>query len=211
MNAYPAALDEQLEPIPLDDMTEAGHEAAAFLTSKGYEVVSGLTPLYADQISRLSHENSICEYCPKDSKERFTNLDTTREWLSKGRAVYLLIYKQPDTANPELAGYGWIGSKQTSMVPGGETTFSLRVSEHHQGKGLAAPFSRCMLEAAEVTYGAHNMWLETWASNAGAVHIYHKLGFHDVNQKQDERPSLQSLFVSDVRIYMDKSVDTEDS
>jgi ribosomal protein S18 acetylase RimI-like enzyme len=154
----------------------------------------------------MSQEPSIKEYCPKDSSERFTDRQTTAEWLSKKRATYLLL-QTLDDGKLELAGYGWVGTKQSSQVPGGETTFSLRVGEGHQGRGLAAPFSVSMLAAATAMYGAQNMWLETWASNGGAVHIYHKLGFSDVTETHEQRPSLVGHSVADTRIYMAKKDD----
>ena len=59
-----------------------------------------------------------------------------------------------------------------------------------------------MLEAARSVYGAQGLWLETWKSNGGAVHIYHKLGFIDVTEKQDTRPSAAGGTVDDTRVYM---------
>jgi ribosomal protein S18 acetylase RimI-like enzyme len=102
----------------------------------------------------------------------------------------------------QLAGYGWVGAKHSAQVPGGETTFSLRVGENHQGKGLATPFAAALLAGAAVTYGTPHMWLETWASNAGAVHIYEKLGFHTVAEKSDTRPSVNGQMVADTRLFM---------
>jgi len=208
MTPFPASYDNELQPLPLEQMSEAGRQAVQALESKGYLVQAGLTPEYADAIHAMSQEPSIQEYCPKDSGERFTNRQTTAEWLSKGRATYLLLHKR-DNGSLELAGYGWVGAKQSSQVPGGETTFSLRVGEGHQGKGLAAPFSVSMLAAATATYGAEHMWLETWESNGGAVHIYHKLGFSDVAEKPEQRPSVSGHSVADTRIYMTKKNDEQ--
>lgn len=206
MTPFPASYDTELQPLPAQQMSEAGRQAIELLDSKGYEVKAGLTPEYADAIHTLSLEPSIREYCPKDSSERFTDRETTAKWLSKQRATYLLLCRL-DNGDLELAGYGWVGTKQSPEVPGGETTFSLRVGEGHQGKGLAAPFSVSMLEAATATYGSQHMWLETWGSNGGAVHIYHKLGFIDVAEKNEERPSISGHNVADTRIYMTKKDD----
>lgn len=201
MIPFPEHYDQELQPLPLQQMSESSQQAVQTLESKGYIVKAGLTPYYADAINKLSQEPSIKEYCPKDLSERFTTRQTTEQWLSKKRATYLLLHKSDD-GSLDLAGYGWVGTKQSPLVPGGEVTFSVRVSEKHQGKGLAAPFSESMLAAAKATYGASNLWLETWASNGGAVHIYHKLGFNDVAEKPDERPSLVGHKVADTRIYM---------
>jgi GNAT superfamily N-acetyltransferase len=201
MIPFPDAYDTALQPLPAEQMSEAGQQAIESLKSKGYEVQAGLTPEYADAIARLSLEPSIQEYCPKDSSERFTNREATAQWLSKKRATYLLLHRSDD-GSLGLAGYGWVGTKQSPHVPGGETTFSLRVSENHQGKGLAAPFSVAMLAAATATYGAPHIWLETWASNGGAVHIYHKIGFNDVADQAEDRPSRVGPNVPDIRMYM---------
>lgn len=201
MIPFPDHYDDALQAVPVEQMSEAGQQAVASLQGKGYEVQTGLTPEYADAIAAMSREPSIKEYCPKDSSERFTTRETTAQWLSKKRATYLLL-QVLDNGEKQLAGYGWVGAKQTSQVPGGATTFSLRVGENHQGKGLATPFACALLAAAEAVYDAPHMWLETWASNAGAVHIYQKLGFTQVAEKADERPSVSGQMVADTRLYM---------
>jgi ribosomal protein S18 acetylase RimI-like enzyme len=209
MIPFPKTYDSELQTLPAEQMSEAGKQAIESLKTKGYEVCVGLTPEYADAIAVMTQEPSIREYCPKDSSERFTNRETTAAWLSKERATYLLLHKAED-GSTQLAGYGWVGAKQTSHVPGGATTFSLRVSEGHQGKGLASPFSVSMLAAAQAVYDASHMWLETWASNGGAVHIYHKIGFVDVDEVADQRPSISGEQVPDIRIFMKLEQDMED-
>ena len=201
MIPFPDHYDDALQALPAEHMSEAGQQAIESLKEKGYEVQTGLTMEYADAIAVLSREPSIQEYCPKDCSERFASRETTAKWLSKKRATYLLL-QILDDGQKQLAGYGWVGAKQTAQVPGGETTFSLRVGENHQGKGLATPFALAMLAAAEATYGAPHMWLETWASNGGAVHIYNKLGFNTIAEKPDERPSVSGQMVADTRLYM---------
>ena len=201
MIPFPDSYDNELRPLPAEQMSEDGRAAIESLKTKGYEVQAGLTPEYADAIAAMALEPSIKEYCPNDSGSRFINRQTTADWLSKKRATFLLLHKS-DNGQLELAGYGWVGAKQNLLISGGETTFSLRVSENHQGKGLAAPFSVSMLSAATAIYGAKHMWLETWESNGGAVHIYHKIGFTDVASKQEERPTATGQMVADTRLFM---------
>lgn len=201
MIPFPDSYVSELRPLPAEQVSEDGRAAIESLRTKGYEVQAGLTPEYADAIAVMALEPSIKEYCPNDSGSRFINRQTTAEWLSKKRATFLLLNKSDD-GQFELAGYGWVGAKQNSLIPGGETTFSLRVSENHQGKGLASPFSVSMLAAATAIYGAKHMWLETWESNGGAVHIYHKIGFQDVASKQEERPTATGQMVADTRLFM---------
>jgi ribosomal protein S18 acetylase RimI-like enzyme len=210
MIPFPDSFDSELQAVPLAHLDAAGTQAFGILKSKGYEVKFGLTPKYADAIAIMAKEPSIREYCPKDSSERFSNQQTTAEWLSKKRATYLLLQKS-DNDNLELAGYGWVGAKQSAHIPGGETTFSLRVGEGHQGKGLAEPFSLAMLSAAVAQYGATHMWLETWASNGGAVHIYHKIGFNDVDAVNEQRPTISGSNVSDTRLFMVQNVSVDNS
>jgi phosphoglucosamine mutase len=199
---FPNTYDTDLQPMLAGRMSEAGKQAIGSLEGKGYEVHTGLTPDYADAIAAMANEPSIKEYCPNDSGSRFKNRETTAEWLSKKRATYLLLQKSENGEPLRLAGYGWVGAKHSSQVTGGETTFSLRIGEDHQGKGLASPFAVCMLSAAAATYDTPHMWLETWASNGGAVHIYHKIGFITVAEKPDARPTLGGQTVADTRLFM---------
>jgi ribosomal protein S18 acetylase RimI-like enzyme len=191
----------ELQPLPVDAMSQTGKQAIADLASKGYEVKAGLTREYAAIITDIAHENNILEYCPNDAGSRFKSVDAAEEWLRKGRAMYVLLDPSA-SGNRRLAGYGWIGARKSPHVPDSEVTFSLRISEQHQGKGLAAPFSMAMIEAAAVTYDTSNLWLETWSSNGGAVHIYHKLGFNDVWTEDTQRPTAAGGTVADTRIYM---------
>jgi ribosomal protein S18 acetylase RimI-like enzyme len=92
-------------------------------------------------------------------------------------------------------------------VPGGETTFAIRVGEAGQGQGLATPFAWLIVVGAAQVYEARKFWLETWQSNEGAVHIYHKIGFVDVDSQNDTRPTTAGGEVPDTRLYMSLSDD----
>lgn len=197
---YPNKFDETTRSLP-DGLGQAAAEAARQLAGRGYEVRIGLTPEFAREISAMSKEPSIREYCHRDSGERFADLESAERWLAKGRAVFLLL-KRSDGGQLDLAGYGWSGAGTSRHVPEGEITFALRVGESGQGQGLATPFSQLILSASAVLYDAKNIWLETWASNGGAVHIYHKLGFTDVAEAPDRRPLPDGGTIADTRIYM---------
>lgn len=198
MSGFPNSFASQTQPLTADMFRGVYSEAAEELAQKGYEVCVGLTEEYADAIAEMSLQPSIKEYCPKDSSGRFASREATAEWIKKGRAVFLLV-KSDDKS---LAGYGWVGSGTSAHVPGGETTFALRVGEQSQGQGLATPFSRLILAGSDVLYGAKKLWLETWQSNAGAVHIYHKVGFEDVHQHAGERATQNGGILTDTRLYM---------
>jgi ribosomal protein S18 acetylase RimI-like enzyme len=198
---FPSKLDTELHDLQVDLLSGKARSCAEELHSKGYKVVQGITKDYASKIAELTKQYSIREYCPKDAQERFKDLESLEHWLIKGRAFYMLIWTDSER-NEEVAGYGWLGGRTNPHIPGGETTFSLRLSELHQGKGLAAPFSILLLEAGQKTYGTPNLWLEAWKTNGGAVHIYHKLGFIDVAEEQEMRPTASGGTTSDTRIFM---------
>lgn len=205
MTDFPDKFAEATRLLP-DGLGPAGAEAAQQLADRGYEVQLGLTPESAREISTMALEPSICEYCPRDSGERFTDLESAGRWLSKGRAIFLLL-KRSDSGQLKLAGYGWSGAGSSPHVPDGQITFALRIGETGQGQGLATPFSQLILFASAVLYGAKNIWLETWASNGGAVHVYHKIGFTDVAEAPDQRLLPDGGTTADTRIYMSLSND----
>lgn len=200
MSDLPTSLASAARKLSFEGLGPNGQSAAERLKSAGFEIRRGLTPEYADQVLKMSKEPAIKEYCPKDSAERFSNRDAAAKWLAKGRAFYVLLKK--DGADGQLAGYGWAGPGLNSHVAGGEVTFAVRIGLAGQGQGLAAPFSWLIIADAASEYGLRKFWLETWASNGAAVHIYHKLGFEDTDQVASERRRPDGTTIEDIRIYM---------
>jgi ribosomal protein S18 acetylase RimI-like enzyme len=198
MNNFPVTIVDNTTPLDESMLKESDQDLIGLLSGKGYEVHSGLDFKYAEDISKMCLQQSIREYCPNDSLRRFINIDSTKAWIAKGRAVYLLIKKE----DASLAGYGWSGTEVSDHVLGGQVTFALRVGEGAQGQGLATPFSRLIISATARMFEAQNFWLETWSSDGAAVHIYHKLGFSDVDQLEDNRPTADGQTVPDTRLYM---------
>lgn len=206
MSSFPTDFDASTTKIGADLFaSQADKEFLARLESAGFELHAGLTEAAASQLTKMALEPAIQEYCPNDSGSRFIDIDATRQWLQKGRAVFLVMKKQGTAL--QLAGYGWTGSGTTALIASGRTTFAIRVGELGQGKGLATPFARLIISASAVRNQAKDFWLETWASNAAAVHVYHKIGFVDVAQEMSERPSTKEGSLSDTRIYMTLSND----
>lgn len=197
MTDFPDQFDQDTPPLP-KELGPAGAEAVQKLAERGYEVRFGLTPEIADSIAVMARQPGIREYCPKDCSQRFKDRAAMEHWLQKGRAMFVLIKKEGSC----LAGYGWAGPGSSQHVPGGENTFAVRIGEAGQGQGLAAPFSWLIIAATNVLFGAKDFWLETWASNGGAVHIYHKIGFETVNEQADERPTKDDQTIADTRVYM---------
>lgn len=201
MSSFPIDFSTTTTAVNSDYLDDESKLALKLLSVKGYEVHRELTGDFAKEIIKMALEPSIKEYCPNDSGKRFASLDSTAAWLTKHRAAYLLI-KRDDMAGLTLAGYGWAGSSTSSHVPEGETTFSLRLGESGQGQGLATSFARIILFDSAKTYDAKKYWLETWESNAGAVHIYKKLGFKEVDRQKDMRPTNSGQEIADMRLYM---------
>jgi ribosomal protein S18 acetylase RimI-like enzyme len=197
---FPTDFDDQTQPLPVEKLGEQGRQAVQDLADRGYEVHTGLTEGYATAIAEMCLEPSIKEYCPRDSGERFKDLSATARWLSKGRGMFLLLKRE--AGNLTLAGYGWGGAATSDHVPGGQSTFAIRISETAQGQGLAAPFTHLIVAGSAALYGATEMWSEAWQSNAGAVHVYQKVGFEIVDQETTERPTASGGTVSDTRFYM---------
>lgn len=199
MTDFPTTFDDEVRPLP-QGLGQAGDEAVKKLEERGYEVRVGLTEELADRITVMSQEPSIREFCPKDCTQRFADREAAGHWLSKQRVVFLLMKKEEGRLS--LAGYGWAGPGVSSHAPGGKNTFAVRVGQAGQGQGLAAPFSWLIIAGTAVLYGARDFWLETWASNGGAVHIYHKIGFVTVDEQVDERSSRDGKTIADTRVYM---------
>jgi len=196
MTDVPTGFAAATRRITSDDVDANSQTALRELSQKGYEIHTGLTVELVDRIKAMSQEPAIREYCPKDSTDRFADRQVAEQWLSKGRAMFLLL------KDGELIGYGWTGPATSDNVPGGQTTFALRIGQIGHGQGLAAPFSWLTISASHVMFGLQAIWLETWASNGAAVHIYHKLGFVNVTERPSSRPTALGDHVDDVRIYM---------
>ena len=123
-------------------------------------------------------------------------VDFFEKWLSKGR-VLVTIWQ-----DEKIVGYGWAGNGTSARVESGENTFAIRLGSAASGKGLATHFARLIVEATSILFGLKDIWLETWQSNGGAVHIYHKIGFIDVAEEKSTRKKADGTEVEDVRLYM---------
>lgn len=196
---FPDTFSRNTTPLEGQVTDIVSQQALAQLAAKGFTAHFGLTETYADAIAAMARESAIREYCPNDSAARFKDRAATTQWLAKHRAVFLLLKQTPEGLM--LAGYGWSGLEATEQVPGAQTTFALRVGELGQGQGLATPFAQLIIQASIALYDARGFWLETWASNTGAVHVYKKLGFQQVAEVPSQRKSADST-VPDTRLFM---------
>ena len=199
MSSFPIDFTKQaklLEAYIFDN--PADRQLVNGLLNKGYEILVGLSTSYAQDIIKMALEPAIKEYCPNDSAQRFTDMSAVSNWLSKGRAAFLLV--KSDTK--QLVGYGWAGDSISRYIDSGQTTFAIRIGEAGQGLGLATAFARLILASSSRLYNAKNFWLETWASNGAAVHVYEKLGFKEIDGQPDNRLTGDGGMVPDTRLYM---------
>ena len=177
-------------------LSDDGRKSLEFLNMHGYAIKIGANVSIQQQISTLSSEPAIREYCPNDTQQRFGTIDKFEKWLSKGR-VLVTVWQ-----DEKIVGYGWAGNGTSSRVASGENTFAIRLGSAASGKGLATHFARLIVEASNILFGLKDIWLETWQSNGGAVHIYHKIGFIDVAEEKSSRKKADGSEVDDVRLYM---------
>lgn len=187
-------------PLWLEAHDVAPHQRTHLetLADRGYRVQIGLTREDALQLSTLSQQPLIRTYARADSETRFKDYAATEQWLAKGRLVFLL--KPVDS--PVVAGYGWTGPGTSPYVPAGTLTGGLRLSELHQGRGLARPFLSLVLAYTQRKKPNDVMWFGTWQSNEAAVHIYETVGFTTVADHPDHRLTLDGKTVDDVRLFM---------
>lgn len=199
----PTTVTDQAINLPIDSIADKDRGMIDRLLAGGYQVQIGLTPQITQAIIAMAQEPAIKEFCPNDFGKRFASPEAAQQWVAKGRAVFALLAADANTGL-RLAGYGWVGPETSKAVPAGRSTFALRIGQADQGKGLAAPFAWSIIAGGTLLYGLKDFWLETWGSNGGAVHNYEKIGFEAINEKLDERPTLQASVgvVYDNRIYM---------
>lgn len=196
MNAFPTTFTD-VYYLDLSVAVGAEQTALRSLAEKGFVVQLGLAPEDVPALQALSIQTSVLKYCPKDCTERFKDLPTIQKWLEKERLAFLL--KEQSTG--ALAGVAWTGPGTSPHIAGGKLTGGVRLSEDFQGLGLATPFLSVVLEHTKAYYSSDQMWFECWQSNAGAVHIYQKLGFEIVQTEPSHRPTPEGT-TPDVRLYM---------
>jgi hypothetical protein len=171
------------------------------LAARGFVILNGFTEYLAGAISQMAGQKHIREFCPNDPAKRFATKETTARWLSKGRCMFVLALDK-DEDGWRAIGYGWTGSESSPDVPGGETTFAIRLGEEALGQKLSLPFARAIIAGSSALYDTKNVWLETWQSNAAAVHTYQKVGFQQVSQRQGRRKQPGGGTTPDTRLFM---------
>ena len=198
MKQFPTVFADSESVLQPKSVDPVSAEALQALGSKGFHIQIGTTQADVPALQALSVQESIIKYCPRDCTERFKDQETVREWLRKERLVFLL----KETSTGELAGIAWTGPGTSPHIPDGKLTGGVRLSEHFQGLGLATPFLAAVLAHTKHAYSSELLWFECWESNAGAVHIYQKLGFQIVGTEPGARPTPTGPPEPDTRVYM---------
>lgn len=198
---FPSDFTDQ--PRILDGgLGEQADAAIHELGERGLVVAVGLTTEMLPEIQAMAVQPHIADYCSRDrTEDRFATKDSTEHWLSKGRAFFVLA-KKLDNGKLHSVGYGWAGPGKSPEIPEAENTWAVRLGEEAVGQKLSEPFSRVIVEATQQLYGAKNVWLETWESNAAGVHTYGKLGFKRVSKKPAKRINAKGQQVDDARLFM---------
>jgi hypothetical protein len=186
MVSFPNSLVEAVEPLETN-IGDLGNAALSRLNKRGFVVATGLTEYFAGAIGLMGYQQSIREYCPKDSTtERFATLESTSEWLQKGeegekgRAMFLLLNSIDKKGKPmgyQLEGYGWTGVERSNALPEHPITSAFRIGERVQGTGLGKDFIQTIISGTNKLYApGEGIGLETWKSNRAAG-MYLDLGF----------------------------------
>ena len=163
----PQTLSNSLHSIDQSKLSDSGKAFYQKILDRGFDIKFELDETAAKQIIKLSLEPAIKEFCPNDSGKRFKDIDSLKQWISKGRIVVLLT-KQVDN-NTEVVGYGWVGEGESMYVETGKATFAIRIGEAGQGQGLGTPFAALIVEVAASEYGINLVWIGEKAPSATSV------------------------------------------
>ena len=141
-----------------------------------------------NQLIQKSLQENILKFTPKDSKQRFRNLEMLRKWQEKGRVIHWLIGSGND-----LAGIIWYGESELPLelqlkeIP--DETFAIRIYDGYTGKGLSGPFMAQSLRIYvedKLKSGKKPpiIWLQTDTDNIPAIKAYTKLGYKQVHEDE---------------------------
>lgn len=141
-----------------------------------------------NQLIAKSLQPNILKFTPKDSSERFNNLDSYHKWQAKGRILHWLI--GPDS---DLAGIIWYGLSKfpldISLQHTPTYTFAIRIYDGYAGKGLARPFMTQSLQIlakqlGDMSQQIPSIWLQTDTDNPAAIAAYTKFGYVEVHRNE---------------------------
>ena len=81
-----------------------------------------------------------------------------------------------------LVGFAMYGFFPGEAVTGRLWIDRVLIDESHQGKGLGTLFMRALIGKLTAEYGKQPIYLSVYQENAGAVHLYEKLGFQFIDE-----------------------------
>ena len=187
-----------------------GDESLRRLNGRGYDVAVGLDEDWADDISVMSQQLHIVEYCPGDRTDsRFADRGSTERWLTKagGRAVFPFLERLETGQDTEhlLVGYGWTGYEAAPEFDDYPVTSAYRFGNAARRRGLALDYIQVVVSATRHLFTDEGIGLETWMSNDAALKAYERLGFVELRVDPEEmRQTLETASgeKSDRRVHM---------
>jgi diamine N-acetyltransferase len=142
----------------------------------------GLLPL----IERWDNEFRTVDLGGDDPRPRSVEaIAATWEPLLRGERedwIGFTIYALPD-----LRPIG-IANIRDFVNPHGTAEFGITIGDKaDRGQGLGTEATKLLLDYAFTVLGAHNVWLDTPAYNAGAIRAYEKAGFREIGRRREAR------------------------
>src|SRR5215218_2429530 len=90
-------------------------------------------------------------------------------------------------ALPDLRPIG-IANIRDFVNPHGTAEFGITIGDKaDRGQRLGTEATKLLLDYAFTVLGAHNVWLDTPAYNAGAIRAYEKAGFREIGRRREAR------------------------
>lgn len=168
----------------MDKLRRVENYHSSILEDRGFRVYEGWSDTLAQSVVKHSTEDTIKRSTPGDHLERFTDLDTARQWHENGPKRY--IYGMFHAAG--LAGLIWYGNHtlRGSEMIGADWTFAIRLYDDARGHGLSRPFMLATEQDFRIQSDSNaNIWLMTDESNRTAQHLYEKVGYSRVATDRD--------------------------
>lgn len=146
-----------------------------------FKLSRGFDETLARQVVERSMQPSIRAMTPRDTSERFPDVDGAMEWYrsSPDRIFYSLGYRA------HLAGIIWFSK---STFQDAERTFAIRVYEPFSGHGLGTTFGQAAHEDLAHEYTG-SLWADIHVDNIASQTVMRKLGYARVDNLASPDPT----------------------